>query len=250
MAPVRGSARTMMLPNSSSLARRPWALMASSKSVPGRCRRGADDAGSDLGVLLADGADDVRRRHAAGGQLLRVQPDAHRIVASAEGLHRAHAGHAQQVVTHIERAVVAQVEGVAGVVRADQVDHHGQVGAALLRRHADLAHDVGQARQGAVDAVLHRRLGGLGVGADLERDRQAHAAVAGGLALEVEDVLEAVDLLLERRGHRLGDDARVGAGVLSAHDDLGRRDLGVFRDRQQRDGQRADQEDEEGQHGR
>jgi hypothetical protein len=37
---------------------------------------------------------------------------------------------------------------------------------------------------------------------------------------------EAVDLLFQRRGHRLGDHARVGAGVLGAHHDLRRRDLG------------------------
>mmetsp|Transcript_9838 Transcript_9838/g.18716 ORF Transcript_9838/g.18716 Transcript_9838/m.18716 type:complete len:226 (+) Transcript_9838:875-1552(+) len=213
----------------------------------GRC---AHHAGGDLGVLLANRADHVGGRQVVAGQLGRVEPDAHRVVARAEAQHRAHARDAQQLVAHIQRAVVAQVERVAGVVRAHEVDHHREVGAALLGRHADLADDVGQARQRAVDAVLHRGLGGLGMGADLERDGQGHAAVAGGLALEIQHVLESVDLLLQRRGHRLGDHARVGAGILRAHDHLGRRDLGVFRDRQQRDGQRADQEDEERQHGR
>jgi hypothetical protein len=45
------------------------------------------------------------------GELLRVEPDAHRVVARAEQQHRAHAGDAQQVVAHVER-VVAQVERV------------------------------------------------------------------------------------------------------------------------------------------
>ena len=106
----------------------------------------------------------------------------------------------------------------------------------------------GSARQRPVDPVLHRGLGDLGVGADLERDGQRQAAVGAGLRIEIEQVLDAVDLLLERRRHRLGDDARVGAGKLRPHHDLRRRDLRILGDRQLQDRQQADQEDEDRDH--
>ncbi len=54
-------------------------------------RRGADDAGGGLHVLRADLVDDVAGRQAALGDLLRVEPDAHRVVAGAEQLHLADA---------------------------------------------------------------------------------------------------------------------------------------------------------------
>ena len=49
-------------------------------------RRGADDAGGGLHVLGADFVDDVARRQAVFGHLLRVEPDAHGIIARAEQL--------------------------------------------------------------------------------------------------------------------------------------------------------------------
>ncbi len=237
-----------MSANSSSLASRPWVLTASWKSVP------LGDGGaptvpaatwafcSRIAAITSLAGD------AARGELARVEPDAHRIVAGAEQDHRAHAGNAQQLVADVELAVVAQVERVAAVVGAHQVNHHRQVRARLLGRDADLADDVRQPRQRPVDPVLHRGLGDLGVGADLEGHRQRQAAVGARLRIEIEQVLDAVDLLLERRRHRLGDDARVGAGKLRPHHDLRRRDLGILGDRQLQDRQRADQEDEDRDH--
>ena len=73
-------------------------------------RRLPEPAGGDLDVLLADGLDHVGGRHAQGGELLRIEPDAHAVVARAEERHVAHALDARQVVLHAERGVVAQVE--------------------------------------------------------------------------------------------------------------------------------------------
>ena len=47
-----------------------------------QARRGADDAGRGLHVLRADLVDDVAGREAALGDLLRIEPDAHGIVAA------------------------------------------------------------------------------------------------------------------------------------------------------------------------
>ena len=54
----------------------------------------------------------------------------------------------------------------------------------------------------------------FGVGVDVERDGQRHRAVVGVGRLHVEHVVDAVHLLLERRGDRLLDRERVGAGVV------------------------------------
>ena len=53
--------------------------------------------------------------------------------------------------------------------------------------------------------------------------------------VHVEHVLDAVDLLLERRDHGRGDDLGAGAGILAGDVDDRRRDLGVLRDRQTRE---------------
>ena len=74
---------------------------------------------------------------------------------------------------------------------------------------------VGQQRHGQADAVLHQHLGQVQVDAVLEGDRQGVGAVVGALRRHVHHVLDAVDLLLDRRGDRLGDHLRAGAGVLA-----------------------------------
>jgi hypothetical protein len=177
--------------------------------------------------------------------LAGVEPDAHGVVAGAEQDDRAHAGNPEQLVAHVQLAIVAQVEGVAAVVGADQVHDHGQVRTRLLGRDADLPNDLRQARQGPVDAVLHRRFGHFGIGADLERDRQRHGAVGGRLRVEVQEVFDAVDLLLERRRNSLRDHPRIGAGELRPHDHLRRRDFGVLGNRQPEDRQQPQQKDDD-----
>ena len=59
-------------------------------------RRVADGAGGDLDVLLAQRGHDVAGRDLAGGELLRVEPQPHRVLALAEDDHVADAGHALQ----------------------------------------------------------------------------------------------------------------------------------------------------------
>ena len=73
----------------------------------------------------------------------------------------------------------------------------------------------GSVRQGQADAVLHQHLGHVQVDAVLERDGQVVRAVVGALRRHVQHVLDAVDLLLDRRGHGLGDDLGAGAGIVA-----------------------------------
>ena len=71
--------------------------------------------------------------------------------------------------------------------------------------------------------------------ADRERDVERIRAVAAGGRLHVEHALHAIDLLLKRRRHRIGDDLRRSARIGRAHHNLRRRDLRELGDRQQRE---------------
>ena len=65
------------------------------------------------------------------------------------------------------------------------------------------------------DAVLHLHLRDIEIGADVEGHRDGEAPVGGRVRRHVEHVLDAVDLLLDRRDHGGGDDLGVGAGILA-----------------------------------
>ncbi len=107
---------------------------------------------------------------------------------------------------------------------------------------------IGQDRLGQRDAVLHQHLADVQVGAGLERHGQRVVAVVGALRRHVQHVLDAVDLLLDRRGHGVGHGLGVGAGIVGRHLDGRRRDVRVLRDRQREQGDAAAQRDDDRQH--
>ena len=92
-------------------------------------------------------------------------------------------------------------------------DHH-EVGRGSCDRDADIAHVRRQARLGDRHAVLDLHLRDIEVGAELEGDRDRELAVAGRIRRHVDHVLDAVDLLLDRRHHRRGNDVRAGARIV------------------------------------
>ena len=63
-------------------------------------------------------------------------------------------------------------------------------------------------------------------------------------------LLDAVDLLLDRRGHGVGHDLGVGPGVAGRHPDGRRRDLRVLGDRQEARRDRPEQDDDDRDHPR
>ncbi len=213
-----------------------------------RHRLGAELAGRDLDVLLADRAHDVTGGQAARSDLVRIQPDPHGVVAAAEDLRVADAGNPRQLVLHVQAHVVAQVERVVLAVRRHQVHHHEEDGRLLQRRHPLPSHVLGQPRERLRDAVLHAHCRVVRIGAGSEGNRHLQDAVGAGDRLEVRHVLDAVDRLLERRRHGLGDHLGVGAGIDRAHHDRGRHHFRVFADRQQRDRDQARGKDHDRKH--
>jgi len=84
--------------------------------------RVADPAGGDLRVLLGDGGRQVVHGQAVGQQLVRIDPDAHRLFGAKE-LNAADALDPAQLLDHVTRQVVAQrhlVETPAIGGQADQ----------------------------------------------------------------------------------------------------------------------------------
>ena len=168
-----------------------------------RVRLLADLARAEELVLLADRVGDVGRRDAERGHAVRIHPDPHRLVGHAHDLRLARAVDALQRVEHVDVGVVGDVvRAVAVVLGVDRHQHHDR---RRLLLHVDaLLHDGGrQLRHREVDAVLHLHLRDVGVG--VEREVHRHRQLAGRRAdrRHVEHVVDAVDLLLDRRGDRI-----------------------------------------------
>src|SRR5262249_45210365 len=82
-------------------------------------------------------------------------------------------------------------------------------------------------------------------GAEIERDVNLETAISRRVRGDVNHVLDAVDLLLERGNHRRCDHVCARPGILTADPDHWRCDLRKLGDRQPPDGHRAnDHEDE------
>ena len=208
-------------------------------------RRLVQDARSDLYVLPAQRRQHVAGREVARRRLVRIEPDAHRIVARAEHPHVADTVDPGEHISDLQGRVVRDVQLVARAVRRAEMDHHQHVGRVLAHRDAASADVLGQARLGDRDAVLDQDLGDVEVGPEREGDGERQLAVAGRLGDHVEHVVDAVDLLLERRRHGFADDLGGGAGIARGDLDGGRGDLGVLRDRQRDVGGQPDQDDQD-----
>ena len=246
---------TMICSNCSGSIRRPRVLIGTWSCCPVGHRGLANLAGRHLGVLAADGQGHVGGRHVAGGELLRINPDPHAVVALAEDPDVADPGESGDLVLDSRQGIIAEVELVVprlAVLAQCRVDRQGQedVGRLLAGGHAGLLDDVGQERHGQADPVLDQHLGDVEVDPVPEGDGQVVRAVVGALRGHVEHVLDAVDLLLDRRGHRLGHDLGAGPGVGAIDLDRRRGDRRVHRDRQgeQRDpaGQGDDDREDRG----
>ena len=210
-----------------------------------RDRRLIEHAGRNLDVLALQCVGDVVGGQAERLHAIGIEPHPHGVVACAEHGDRADAVDARDRVGHFERGVVGDEQRVARLVRRVEVHDHHQVGRRLLHGDADIAHVGGQARVGDGDAVLHLHLGDVQIGAELEADRDRKATVGGRVRRDIDHILDAVDLLFDRRDHRRGHDLGTGAGILPGDADQGRRYLGILRDRQAQERHRAqDREDD------
>ena len=193
------------------------------------------------GVLAGDRLLDVGGGDPERGHAVRVHPDPHGLVGDAHDRGLAGAGHALDRVEDVDVRVVGDVlAAVALLLRVDADQHHDRRGL-LLHRDALLHHGRRQLGHGEVDPVLHLHLGDVGVGVEGEVDGEGQDAGGGARRRHVEHVVDAVDLGLDGRRHRVGEGLRVGARVDGGHRHLHGRDRGVLLDRQGAHGHEAGQ---------
>ena len=219
-----------MRSNSLTLVSRPLVLMVSWNCWS--CETGAAPIRptGGLHVLRLDGVATSLGVDAVVGELARVEPDPHRVVERAEQRRVADAVDPLQHVDDVDRGIVGQIQRVVGAVRRIECQNLEQGRGDLLDRQALPADLVRQLRLGQVGPVLDVDRVDVGVGAELEGDRQRVAAVRAGGRLHVEHAVDAVDLLLDRLGHRLLDDVGTGAGIEARDLDLRRHDVRELRD--------------------
>jgi hypothetical protein len=153
---------------------------------------GADGSATNLRVCSRTTSAVVVR---CARQLGWIDPE-HRVITTAEQQHRPHAGDAQQIITHIELRVVAQVQRVTAVVWTDQMRTTMVRFGLLFGGDADLAF-VSQ-QQGPVDTVLHcQPLPGL---VPILKERpSASWRRRPWLRVKVQHVFNTVDLLFQGR---------------------------------------------------
>ena len=138
------------------------------------------------------------------------------------------AGDAQELVAEVDAAVVDQVLRVVGPSGRVDRQEHQDARALFLHRHALRDHFLGQARLSRGDAILGEDVGDVLVDADLEVDVEEHATVARVRRLHVDHPVDAVDLLLDRRGHRLLHRHRRGARIRRRDADGRRREKRIL----------------------
>ena len=105
-----------------------------------RDRRGADAAERRLNVLALHRRDDVVRRQVELGQPVGIEPDPQRIIERSEQRDLADAFDPRQRIDDIDGRVIAQIDGIVGVLRRVDVDDLKQGGGFLADRQAGARH--------------------------------------------------------------------------------------------------------------
>jgi hypothetical protein len=142
---------------------------------------------------------------------------------------------------------IAERHVIELAVTGGQGHQQQEAGGDFLHLQALLRHGLGQARLHGLETVLHVNLGHLRVGARLKGGGDGGRTEAA-LGFEIQQVIGAVKLLLDQADHAFVQGLRRGARVHRVDLDFRRRDVGVLRHRQLRDGEGAGQQDKQGDH--
>ena len=186
----------------------------------------------EVRILLLHRLDHLVRRDSHLRHQVGPQPDPHRIVALADHRDIADPGHQVQLIDHVDVRIVADKRLiVAPLWRLHR--HDDQDRRRLLRdRHPFLLHRLRQLRHRLVDLVLHIHLIDIRIRTDVKIDIQRHRPRRRVLRVHVDHVLDAQDLLFQRRRHIVRHRVGIGAIVICRYLDQRRRDVRVLLHRQ------------------
>ncbi len=196
-------------------------------------RRLVEGAGRHLGVLGAQGAEDIAGADAVGSGSIWVDPDPHGVLPLAQRPEIGDTGQARDLVADVKDHIVGDVFGAAGPVRGIGMHAKEQGWDGLLDLHALQLDVLGQPGQRVLHPVMREHQGRVDIGPDFENHRDGDQTVTGRLAADVVHILDAVDRLFERRRDGAGDRLGRSAGVDGLDLDGWRNDVRVLRDRQE-----------------
>ena len=198
-------------------------------------RHGAHLTQRRLDVLAFDCRLDGGYRQVERGYLVGVEPYAH---GQRRGVNVdfADAVHSDQVFLDVVLNVVAQEQRIMSAVGRTGGQKAQLVGRAAADGNALLLNFRRQFAQCLRYAVLHLDLRHIGVGADLESDRQTVTAGCVRRRIHVKHVFHAVDRFFQRNTHRVGDNLGAGAGIGGRNPDGRRGNFRIKSDRQRKDG--------------
>ena len=108
---------------------------------------------------------------------------------------------------------------VVGEIRRHHVHDQEKVGRVLADLHTLSADLLGQAGLCGRDTVLDKHLCFVDVEADFEGDGDRQRALLRRLRVHVDHAVDAVDLLLDDGGDRIGDRLRAGTGIRGGNRD-------------------------------
>ena len=180
------------------------------------------------------------------GHAIRVEPEAHRVIERAKNLRITHAGDAFQFVENIDQRIVVQKNLRASALGRGQRRKEQDVVRALLDIDPILAHHLGQARFGDLDAVIDVNRCHVDIGADLERNGNFKRAVGRRRGAEIDQVIDARKLLFDRPGDGTLQGFCGSARIVCGNDDRRRRDFRILRNRQHHGGDQPGEHDDDG----
>ena len=188
----------------------------------------------------------IERRHPERGHAIGIEPNAHGEHLSAEHLRVGHSVDGLQPGLHHARDVIADLRGIHHLRIEGEIHQRvalpgllGDDGIVRLARQD--AFDLGHLRQ----HVGHRPVG-IGVELQVERDRADILRRGCGQRI---DAFGARHRLLDRHGDEALDQVGVRARIGGDHGDRRVRQLGILADGQLETRLRADQKDQQADHG-
>ena len=142
-----------------------------SKLLPFRHRLTADRAGGIHSILGVNGLNDFRNRESKFRQLIRLDPNAHRVLARAENRNARDPLHACELVVQINVRVIGEKDVVVAALRRIQGEHDQRRGCRFLHRDAELVYVLRQLRTRLIAPHLGEDLVLVHIRADFKVDR-------------------------------------------------------------------------------
>src|SRR5215472_2214488 len=199
-------------------------------------RRLSHLARGHLHVLLAQGIHHVRRGQVARRQFDWVEPQAHGIFAFAKDDDVAHALQPFEGIANVNVKIVADEQIVVAVVIGIEAESYYERAGVLVDAYARGLYFDRQPAQDGSGAVLHVDGGNIQAAVQVKHYADSAAAVVVAVRGHIAHALGPVDGLLQQCSYAGFHYLRIRSGIEGADGNRGRRQVGVLRDRQRRDG--------------